>query len=239
MSSFCASSIVFDSNHTLYNNGYKCTLIGLFFCPWTAYNGYTYLYLRVTFLFLGWHMSAKPLNGIYRVQPWIGYTLGWHTSGTHVLILILGLLFCALDGIKRLHMYLNRVTFVSFGWHITGTPTVLVLGLVSCPLDGISSASCQQSRLIRFWFCWVGIRVLKQTLKLCSFMFVLSALFSFKVHKGCVGRLAQSECTLGRHRRLILPPIAVLKDEQPRKKGTVKGLATTNVRDSGCESDPN
>ncbi|CAN0470918.1 unnamed protein product, partial [Ectocarpus sp. 12 AP-2014] len=38
-----------------------------------------------------------------------------------------------------------------------------------------------------------------------------------QVHEGCISRVTHTECSLGRHRRLILPPIAVLKD-QPRKK---------------------
>lgn len=37
------------------------------------------------------------------------------------------------------------------------------------------------------------------------------------MHEGCISRASHAECSLGRHRRLILPPIAVLKD-QPRRK---------------------
>lgn len=51
-----------------------------------------------------------------------------------------------------------------------------------------------------------------------------------QVHDGCIGRAIESECTLGRHRRLILPPIAVLKDQQPRKKAGLIREAVSKVR---------
>ena len=43
--------------------------------------------------------------------------------------------------------------------------------------------------------------------------------FAAQVHEGCVARVSEGVCTLGRHRRLILPPIAVLKNQPPRRKG--------------------
>eukprot|EP00752_Nemacystus_decipiens_P015578 g13901.t1 len=50
-----------------------------------------------------------------------------------------------------------------------------------------------------------------------------------QVHEGCISRVAQSECSLGRHRRLILPPIAVLKDQPRRKRGIIRD-AVSKVR---------
>ena len=39
-----------------------------------------------------------------------------------------------------------------------------------------------------------------------------------QVHEGCVARVSEAACSMGRHRRLILPPIAVLKDLPRRKR---------------------
>lgn len=46
----------------------------------------------------------------------------------------------------------------------------------------------------------------------------------WQVHEGCAARMSEAVCTLGRHRRLILPPIAVLKNQPPRRaKGELRG----------------
>ncbi|CAM9482593.1 unnamed protein product, partial [Hapterophycus canaliculatus] len=70
-----------------------------------------------------------------------------------------------------------------------------------------------------------------------------------QVHEGCISRVSQSECSLGRHRRLILPPIAVLKDQPRRKRGLIRDAVSKvrsvlpGNRDEDCEPplcvDPN
>lgn len=54
------------------------------------------------------------------------------------------------------------------------------------------------------------------------------------MHERCITRVAQAECSLGRHRRLILPPIAVLKDQARRR---VKGESGTKSSSNGKNSD--
>ncbi|CAM9813706.1 unnamed protein product, partial [Ectocarpus sp. 6 AP-2014] len=50
-----------------------------------------------------------------------------------------------------------------------------------------------------------------------------------QVHEGCISRMAHTECSLGRHRRLILPPTAVLKDQPRKKRGLIRD-AVSKVR---------
>ncbi|CAN0402010.1 unnamed protein product [Pylaiella littoralis] len=65
-----------------------------------------------------------------------------------------------------------------------------------------------------------------------------------QVHEGCVSRVSQSECSLGRHRRLILPPTAVLKDQPRRRRGLIRDAVSKvrrvlpGNRDDECDPPP-